>query len=58
MVRYVQLRARCGLCGVTVRFGALKSFDFLIQVGGRSNLGLLATFVLYSAVVLCRGLRS
>lgn len=58
MVRYVQLWARCGLCSVAVRFGALKSFNFLIQVGGRSNLGLLAALVFYSAVVLGRGLRS
>lgn len=43
---------------MAVRFGALKSFNFLIQVGGRSNLGLLAALVFYSAVVLGRGLRS
>jgi hypothetical protein len=43
---------------MAVGFCVLKGFNFLVSVGGRRYLRLLASLVLYSAVALSRSLGS
>jgi hypothetical protein len=43
---------------MAVGFCVLKCFNFLVHVGGRSYLGLLASLILYSSIALGRSLGS